>query len=172
MLRISVACLFGVGFVGAAFLLVRAQGPQGEAKKATAKEIARLIDDLDANDFGTRERATKELLALEGQALEPLKKALAGNRSPEFTARARNILRSLAIHEPGGEAVNGLKIRLTADRESAKPGDPVKLVMSLCNMTDREMNVHVGYSTCGNYFACGATLRRVDGQEKEPGWLV
>jgi hypothetical protein len=131
------------------------------AAPTNAARIAALIESLDAASFAERERATRDLLALQGAALEPLHKALASGRALEFRRRAQSILNALAIHEPGGEVVNGLKLRLTADRAAVKPGESIKLTTTLCNMTDRPLNVLVGYTTCGNYLECGSALRCV-----------
>jgi hypothetical protein len=130
------------------------------APKADAARIARLIEALGSAEFAERERAGRELLALEDAAVEPLRKALAMKRGLEFTRRAEALLEALAIHEPGGEVVKGLKLRLSADRTTVKPGETVTLTTTLCNMTDRPLNVKVGYTTCGNYLECGAALRQ------------
>lgn len=138
-----------------------AQQPPG-VRKVDAAQIDHLIEALDSPRFSERERATRELLALEGDALVPLRKSLTTGRSIEFTRRARAILDALAIYEPGGEIVNGLKVRLGADRDTVKPGDTVKLTTRLCNMTAKPLNVMVGYTTCGNYFECGSALFRIN----------
>ncbi len=130
------------------------------APRADAARIARLVEALDTAEFAERERAGRELLALEGAAVEPLRKALALKRGLEFTRRAQALLEALAIHEPGGEVVKGLKLRLSADRTTVKPGESVTLTTTLCNMTDRPLNVRVGHTTCGNYLECGSALRR------------
>jgi hypothetical protein len=137
--------------------------PKGEAAR-----IASLIEALDASGFAQRERASRELLALEGAAIEPLRQALAKGRGLEFTRRARAILDSLAIFEPGGIVVNGLKLRLSADRAAVKAGETVQLTTTLCNMTAKPLNVKVGYTTSGNYFECGAALRRALAAQGKP----
>ncbi len=52
-----------------------------------ADRVNGLLADLDDNDFTVRERATKELTALEHTAVPSLKKALEGKRSPEVRRR-------------------------------------------------------------------------------------
>jgi hypothetical protein len=150
-----------------------------EAPKATVNPpdpgtIQKLIKDLEAPDYPTRERASRELVRLEEYALEPVKRAVAGAQSLELAARGRRILNQLAIHEPGGEVVAGLKLRLTASQETIKHGQVVWLTSHLANMTHQDLNVQVGYTTCGNYFECGSTLRRIlhDGKEEQPAWKV
>ena len=144
-----------------------AQKPQ-PAPKMVAARIARLIDALDSAKYGERERATRDLLAVEGAAIEPIREALGKGRSVEFTRRANAILDALAIYELGGEVVNGLKVRLTADRATIKVGETVKWTTILCNMTDKPLNVMVGYTTCGNYFECGSALRRTNSVPGKP----
>jgi hypothetical protein len=128
--------------------------------RATAEQVARLIADLDSSRFVLRERATRELLALKAQAVGPLRKALGQGGSVEFVRRASAILDSLAVYLPGGEAVNGLKLRLTADRDTVRMGETVKLTTALCNMTDKPLNVYIGYTYCGTYLECGSALHR------------
>jgi hypothetical protein len=151
----------GAGLLAVGLPLTAAQQPLNPTGAATEARIKKLLDDLDSPRFAVRERATKEVLAMQERALGPLKRALASPRSAEFAQRARGILRQLAIYEPGGAVVGGLKLRLTADRDTIKPGEAVTLTTTLCNLTDKPLTVQVGFSTCGNYFACGSTVRRV-----------
>jgi hypothetical protein len=125
------------------------------------KELDRLIDDLDSPSFRVREAASKQLLALEAKAVEPLRRAAAGGKSLELVARAQQLLRKLAIFEPGGKVVSGLKLVLKADREAVKLGDTLILTTSLCNMTDKDMNVMVALSDLPHNFAGGGALRNV-----------
>lgn len=149
------ACLLALMAIALFGMSAMSQPPSPDAAK-----IARLITALESGRFVERERATRDLIVLEAVAIEPLRQALGSSRSLEFRRRAEAILETLAIYEAGGEIVNGLKVRLSADR--AKAGDSLKLTTTFCNMTDKPLNVMVGYTTCGNYFECGAALRRVD----------
>ena len=138
---------------------------------------AQLIRDLDSPRFAVRERAARELKALEAKALLALKEALRAPPSAEFEQRARALVRELAIHEPGGPVVNGLKVRLLVDRDTLRTGQTVKLTTILGNMTDGPLNVCVGFTTCGNYFTAGSTVRDVvpsgkTAKEVAPRWLV
>ena len=49
----------------------------------TREQVARLIADLDSEDFATRENASKELANLGRLAEQTLRKALEGKQSPE-----------------------------------------------------------------------------------------
>jgi hypothetical protein len=145
----------------AAVLPLAAQQPPASPRETTAARIERLLRELDSPRFAVRERAQKELGELEEKAFLPLKKAVVAAPSCEFKRRAEKLLERLAIYEPGGEVVGGLKLRLTADRDKVKPGETVKLTTAVCNMTDKPVTVQVGYSYMGHYFECGARLRRV-----------
>jgi hypothetical protein len=145
----------------AALLPLAAQQPPLSPKETTAARIQRLLRELDAPRFAVRERAMKELRGLEEQALTPLKKALTAAPSCEVQRRVETLLKRLAIYEPGGEVVSGLKLRLTPDRETVKTGETLKLTTTLANMTEKPIAVFLGSSTPGNAFSHGHALRRV-----------
>jgi hypothetical protein len=65
------------------------------AEGPAAARLARLIADLDAENFDDRDRATRELAAL-GDAAEPaLRKALEGKPSAEVRQRVEGLLAKL-----------------------------------------------------------------------------
>jgi WD40 repeat protein len=66
-----------------------------KAPRADRKRLAALISDLDANDFGTREKASAELEKLGRLAEAALRQALKGNPSAEVTARLKTLLEKL-----------------------------------------------------------------------------
>ncbi len=68
------------------------------ASGAEAKEIRRLIADLDSDDFEARERASKDLAGTGQAARDGLLNALAGKPSPEAERRIRELLRALRLH--------------------------------------------------------------------------
>jgi hypothetical protein len=73
------------------------------------KEIARLIAELDADDFGVREKATRELSKL-GAAAEPaLRKVLDGSPSAEVRQRALHVLEGQQKGESAAEWVASLR---------------------------------------------------------------
>jgi hypothetical protein len=55
-------------------------------------DIGRLVDDLDNKNFGMRQKATKDLEKLEGQARAALERALAKAPSAEAQARIKKLL--------------------------------------------------------------------------------
>ncbi len=65
-----------------------------ESGDANAPEIARLITELDADQFDVRQRAAKRLAEIGREAIEALAKAAAGD-SLEVTTRAVDILKKL-----------------------------------------------------------------------------
>jgi sugar lactone lactonase YvrE len=81
------------------YLAERAGGPPVAARP----RFANLLSDLDADDFGVRERAERAL-AEAGRAAEPeMRRALAGNPSPEAAHRLRRVLRDFPDQEPDAE---------------------------------------------------------------------
>jgi HEAT repeat protein len=60
------------------------------------ERIARLIADLDSNDFATRQQATEELQRLAEESLPALEKALGAKPSLEVRQRIESILEKMA----------------------------------------------------------------------------
>ena len=68
-----------------------------------AKRIARLIIDLDVDEYAVRTRATEELIRAGAIVLPAVRKAVATTKSPEVTARGRRIIETLAgVKKPAG----------------------------------------------------------------------
>jgi WD40 repeat protein len=74
---------------------------------ADAKVIDKLIAQLDDEDFEVREKATKELAALGGQAEGALRRALKATPSAEVTRRIEELLKK----QDGGNVVSGERLR-------------------------------------------------------------
>jgi hypothetical protein len=75
---------------------VRLLGKHLPPVKADARQVARLIADLNSDEFETRDRADRELEQL-GTAAEPmLRKALENAPSPEVSFRVRGLLDRLS----------------------------------------------------------------------------
>src|SRR5581483_2422778 len=62
------------------------------ARVAEAERLARLIADLDSDEFAVRERATRELAGLGEQAAPVLREALKKSPSPEARRRMQDLL--------------------------------------------------------------------------------
>jgi HEAT repeat protein len=78
--------------------------------RADAERIARLIADLDADDFKVRESAASDLAALGELATEALQRALDDPPSEEVRQRAEQILRSTSPISPvSGEPLRALR---------------------------------------------------------------
>lgn len=73
--------------------LEHARSRIGKPAEADPDRVARLIADLDANDFAKREAATEELARLGRLAETALKRALDDKPSAELTARAKPLLK-------------------------------------------------------------------------------
>lgn len=120
-------------------------GPAGLAVPApnNAERIPKLIADLDADNFRTREAATKELLRFGVEALPALKDALAESPSEEAARRIKSILQVINPvfegHSPGwhwvyqdlvhsqtfkspGTTIDDLKLRVARMNEKKPAG--------------------------------------------------
>jgi hypothetical protein len=63
---------------------------------ADPERVARLLADLDSDDFAVRDKATKQLQKMGEAALPGLRKALAGQPPPELRRRAERLLDDLS----------------------------------------------------------------------------
>jgi RNA polymerase sigma factor (sigma-70 family) len=79
------------------------------AKAPDAGRLAKLIADLDGDEFKVREEATAELELLADQAEAALRKALEGTPSVEVRARARKLLDKLSGPTAEGERLRRLR---------------------------------------------------------------
>jgi RNA polymerase sigma factor (sigma-70 family) len=99
------------------------------ATAADGKRIARLVADLDSDDFAARERATRELEKLAEQAEEALRRLLDGKPSPEARRRVERLLRRLEA--PISEAARLREMRALEVLERCGTPDAVKLLETL-----------------------------------------
>ncbi len=81
-----------------------------------ADRVNGLLADLDDNDFTVRERATKELTALEHTAVPSLKKALEGKRSPEVRRRVERLLGDVDNPTASPERLRDLRALVVLER--------------------------------------------------------
>jgi hypothetical protein len=73
------------------------------------RHLARLVDDLDADEFAVRERASQELAGLGLKAEAALRRALEGQASVEVRRRIENLLEKLkagGLHLPSPELIS------------------------------------------------------------------
>ena len=145
----------GIGCLLCAYAVHRAN-LSNEAQQE--QRIARWIEDLGDEQFEVRERATQDLIAAGPVAYEAVRQVRASTQDPEVRQRAEQILSELAVLMPGGEAVDGLKICMSADKKSYRPGDTVELSVTLCNLTDNDLNVQIGSAFQSNWFTTVAGL--------------
>ena len=85
--------------------LIKANLAPAKAKKLDTAEVARLIADLDHNDFEQREKASKALAAIGKPASAALTKALQGEPSAEKKRRIKELLDALRAKAPTPEMV-------------------------------------------------------------------
>jgi WD40 repeat protein len=98
------------------------------AAAADGRGIARLIADLDSDQFATRERASRELRE-QGEAAEPaLRKALTGNPSAELRRRVKEALEAL---DPARSAVRFRVVRAVEVLEYAGTGEARRVLQAL-----------------------------------------
>jgi hypothetical protein len=89
-------CPWSCGGLLVVVLPLAAQGPPTPTRETTEARTERLIRELGSPRYAARERAMRELGGLKEKALAPLKKALAGCRSPEVERRIHLLLDQLA----------------------------------------------------------------------------
>jgi WD40 repeat protein len=80
-----------------------------------AGRLARLIADLNQDDFAVRERATSELKQMGEQAAAGLRRALEGHPSAEVRRRARALLEKLET-EPGRRLLTAVRATVILER--------------------------------------------------------
>ncbi|HEX5271655.1 MAG TPA: PQQ-binding-like beta-propeller repeat protein, partial [Gemmataceae bacterium] len=76
---------------------------------ADEKRVARLVADLDSDDFDTRQAATQELGRVGEATAAALRKALAGRPSEEVRRRAELLLERWGDPAPRGEALRAVR---------------------------------------------------------------
>jgi WD40 repeat protein len=107
---------------GVPFLRGRLKAPPGPE----ARRLARLVADLDDDDFAVREQATRELERLGARAEPALRKALEGQPSAEVRARVGGLLEKLKGGPPlpsaelvAQRALEALELAGTAEARQA-----------------------------------------------------
>jgi len=79
------------------------------AKRGDPERIAKLLADLDDNNFSTREKASQELEQLGSQAALALQKFLKGNPPLEAKRRAEHLLAKLDQRSMSRQQVRTLR---------------------------------------------------------------
>src|SRR5262249_9429641 len=83
--------------------------PAPSAGAAQQKQIARLVAQLDDNNFGVREKASEELEKMGGAAEFALRQALEGEPSVEVRRRVEKLLEKIKGPVLPRETVRGLR---------------------------------------------------------------
>ena len=146
-------------FIAAVVLMTCTAVFAGTKPVVSEREVQAQIANLEHADAAVREVATAALVEIGPDVVAPLTKAMAQIQSPEFQARARQIL---LLCKRGGEVVDGLQLTLTADGELFTVGDPVTLTTTIKNTTAKDVNLCVGVSYSGVAFETGSALAVTD----------
>ncbi|MDF1701328.1 MAG: PDZ domain-containing protein [Planctomycetota bacterium] len=117
--------LFGIALPLTAVLVSPTGWAEDEAPALADAAIAQLVQDLGADDFRTREQASKRLAALGAKARPALEKALKSETRPEVRWRAEQILRRIKGADQerplGGEEAP--RLPGTPGQEAPRAGD-------------------------------------------------
>jgi len=113
-------------------LVMGAQSPLTRPAAVLDKQILELIAQLDSPDAALREKATAKLINLGPHVLRPLREALAGEPSPEFAGRAKEIIEEISrqwkyVNEIGGNVVGGFQATLETRTNTFAAGKPISL---------------------------------------------
>ena len=150
MRRILLVCM--AWWCGLAFGAEQSESAQGA-------NTAVLVQQLDSEDFDTREAASKKLLQAGKTVLPALKSGLAsGKHGPEFE---RRVQRLLALLDDLGVEVNGLRIGLAGDKQVLALGESITLTITVSNTSDKEQTLFLGMNY--NPFEKGTHLRLSSG---------
>src|SRR6478736_5712865 len=87
---------FSIAIAIATFSVRAIDNPQPEANAADIDRIAKLINQLGADDFGAREKAQSELAQAGLEAYDALH-AAQSHADPEIALRARYLVRSMSV---------------------------------------------------------------------------
>jgi WD40 repeat protein len=79
------------------------------AALADADKIAKLIADLDSDQFALRQKASDELEKVSDSATPLLRKALEADPSPEARKRLKNLLAKATAYTPIGESLRSIR---------------------------------------------------------------
>jgi hypothetical protein len=108
-------CRLAAAPAQAADLIGRWLASAAAAKTATKAQVDRLVDDLDADSFRTRERANKALAALGGSALPILRQKLTEPLSLEAKRRLKQVVHDLDNPFERWRTVRALEVLEGAD---------------------------------------------------------
>lgn len=134
--------------------------------------VDKWVANLESKDFETRQRATRDLLALKEGALEPLKKALRPNKDLVFKARVEKLLNQLALFEREGPAVNGLRMLLLASNDTLRVGEDMVLVTTLVNVSNKGLLIPVGLRNSGDDLTLALNLHCLLGTDQLQGSIA
>lgn len=109
---------------------------------------------IQADEPNVREEGVRRLIPHADIAADRLRDLAAKSDNADLKKAIARVLQFAG----GGEVVDGLRIRLEVDKTALRPGDKVNITTTLMNLTDKPMQLEVGYTTTGNYFESGSAL--------------
>ncbi|MBK8095542.1 MAG: hypothetical protein IPK26_00430 [Planctomycetes bacterium] len=117
--------------------------------------IERTIARLSVADARTADDAMIALIRGDRASVPLLRAVLARKPGAAATERAQRALRICEIDAP---IENGVKTGLVADHEKLRPGNPLQLTSTICNVTDAPIALFLGMSYSGNVLQNGLAL--------------
>ena len=115
-----------ITLVGTAMFVVAGTLKAEDPKPVSKEELAKLIQDLGADDFRARERASKRLTELGAAAKDALREAAKSSPSAEVRWRADQILRRLDGTAPKPLGADPGATELPEEPEPTRPTAPVR----------------------------------------------
>src|SRR5258707_521154 len=94
------------------WLAVLVAAPAADAPKADAERVAKLVKQLGSDDFEEREKASKELEAIGGPALDALR-AAAKSEEAEVKTRAASLLQKAEKKAIAEKVLTPTKVKLS-----------------------------------------------------------
>lgn len=121
------------------------QGPEGDViKAANTLQLSKDPAELDRAELTLKLHADRAAHRLDSIA--------------KFRPAVKDRVERIRQFVGGGEVVDGLRVRLSLDKQAIRPGDTVHITTTLMNLTDKPMQLEVGYTTSGNYFEAGSAF--------------
>ncbi len=115
--------------------------PAGRAARAAwVRQVRRLVADLDADEYATRELATQRLIEIGPDVISIINERMTANPSAELTERVRLIKSKWLYLSSDDPVAGGMQAKLTSPRESFVEGRAITLRLVLWNVSPRVLD--------------------------------